>query len=350
MPATMKEARTLERRRIEIREVKGPPAPGPREALIRVGSVGLCGSDLHVYVGDDPYAHYPIRQGHEFSGWIEELGPECEAVPPPGALVAVQPLLPCGDCIACRRARPNCCVRLRVLGAHVDGALAEWILVPYENVHLADGLTPEEAAFVEPVSIGLQMIQRSGIEPGQVAVVLGVGPIGQSVLLAGQQHGVRFIAVDRVAARLHLAEEIGVEATIDASREDVSHRVTELTHGDGPLIVFEATGVAQVIEQAVDLVAHSGTVVVAGTPNGNVSLSAIDLVRKEIDLRGSRNNAGTFSRAVEVVRRSRAQVRGLITHRYELDRVADAIEFAIRSPSTANKVIITVGTAPAAFE
>lgn len=338
----MKEAVTVAPGRIEVRETDAPPSPTGGEALLEIASVGLCGSDLEVFRANDPYAHFPIRQGHEYSARILEFGPGYDGSLRVGDLVAVEPLLPCGQCIACRRGHGNCCVNLRVTGGQIDGALIERFVMPSTNLYLASDLTAEEAAFVEPVSIGLQMVTRSRVQAGDHTVVFGAGPIGQAVILAARSRGARVLAVDRLASRLALAWELGAEATIDASTENDEAAISDWTNGEGPVVVFEATGATSIFRKALEVVAHGGTVVVAGTPTTEVSIPPFLIVFKELNVLGSRNNAGVFGGAVEIVRANRDRVRQLITHRFPLDDVQQAVEFAIANPHLAEKVMVTV--------
>lgn len=340
----MREAVTIAPNQIELRETPPPAPPGAGEALLAIAAVGLCGSDLELYRGTDPYSHFPIRQGHEYSARIDAFGPGYDGPLGVGDLVAVEPLLPCGHCIACRRGRPNCCVNLRVTGGQIDGAFVDQFVMPTANLYLANDLTPDEAAFVEPVSIGLQMVTRSSTRAGDQCVVLGAGPIGQSVILAAVDRGARLLSVDRVAERLALAHDLGVEETVDTTTQDIDEVVARWTDGDGPVVVFEATGSTVMLRKAIEIVAHSGTVVVAGTPTDEVCLPPLWLVKKELDVLGSRNNAGVFGQAVDIVRRNRPQVRRLITHTFPLERLQEAIEFAIANPSTAEKVMIDVAS------
>jgi L-gulonate 5-dehydrogenase len=338
----MKEAVTLAPGRIEIREVALPEPPGPGEALLLIATVGLCGSDLELFKGTDPYSHFPVRQGHEYSARIVEFGPGYVGPLNPGDLVAVEPLLPCGRCIACRRGRQNCCVNLRVTGGQIDGAFIEQFVMPVANLYEANDLTPAEAAFVEPVSIGLQMVTRSGLATSEQCVVFGAGPIGQSVILAARDRGARILSVDRLAERLAIARALGAEELVLASDDDVPASIARWTDGDGPVVVFEATGAPGVLRTALEVASHAGTVVIAGTPTEEVSIPPFLIVYKELSVLGSRNNNGVFGAAVAIVRRNRESVARLITHTFPLERVQDAIEFAIANPRLAEKVMIAV--------
>jgi L-gulonate 5-dehydrogenase len=338
----MKEAVTLEPGRVEVRETDEPGPPRPGEALLEIAAVGLCGSDLELFRGTDPYSHFPTRQGHEYSARILELGPGYDGSLRVGDLVAVEPLLPCETCIACRRGHPNTCVNLRVTGGQIDGAFIERFVMPVGNLYEANDLTAAQAAFVEPVSIGTQMVTRSGVQAGEQAVVFGAGPIGQSVTLAARDRGARVLTVDRLEGRLAVARELGAERTVDASSEDVAAAVRDWTNGDGAVAVFEATGVPAVFRLALEVAAHTGTVVVAGTPTQEVSIPPFLIVYKELNVLGSRNNNGVFGQAVDIVRRNKPLVDRLITHVFPLERVQEAIEFAIANPQITEKVVIAV--------
>ena len=338
----MRQALTVAVRRVELTEAAAPAAPEPGEALLEVASVGICGSDIAMWLGTDPYANFPIRQGHEFSGRVVAFGAGYAGPITVGELVAVEPLLPDRTCIACRRGHPNCCRALRVFGAHQDGALAERLVVPAANLYRVGTLTPDLAAFVEPVSIGLQMVTRSGLQAGDQAVIFGAGPIGQAVLIAAADRGARCLAVDVVPGRLERALTNGAEFTVDGGHDDVPARIREWTAGEGPAVVFEATGVAAVFRTAIDVVAHSGTMVVAGTSMDDVAIPSLALVKKELNLLGSRNNAGLYADSVALVQRYRDRCDALITQRFSLDDVQQAMEFGEANPALVNKMIVRV--------
>ncbi len=337
----MKTAVTLAPRRIELVD-RPEPRAGDGEALIRVERVGICGSDLHLYHGKHPYASYPRTQGHEFAGIVLGYGGGGGGPVAVGERVAVEPLLPCGACYPCRLGRGNCCVRLRVLGAHVDGALTELIAVPTERLYPTADLAPELAALVEPVSIGVQAVARGGIGAEDRVLVFGAGPIGQAVVLAAVDRGARVMAVDRFGSRLDLARRLGAEATVEVGSDDLATAVAAWTGGDGPSVAVDAVGAPAVIRSCVDLVASAGRVVIIGLSDQEVSLPVIDFTRKELTIVGSRNNAGLFGAAVDLVSRRREEVGALITQRYPLAEVAAAIAFADEHPAEVEKVMIEI--------
>jgi L-gulonate 5-dehydrogenase len=338
----MKQAVTTGIRHVEISDAPELGPPGPGEVALDVAAVGICGSDIGMWAGTDPYSMFPVRQGHEFSARVAAVGPGVPDAVRLGRLYAVEPLLADHTCLACRRGHPNCCRNLRVFGAHLDGALAERLIVPAANLYDADDLTPELAAFVEPISIGLQMVTRSGIATGDQAVLFGAGPIGQAVLVAATDRGARLFVVDMLDSRLERARANGAERTFNARDDRVAAAIASWTIAEGPAVVFEATGASAVLRTAIDVVANSGTVVVAGTSGDDVSIPTLTLVRKEVNLLGSRNSAGLYGEAVALVRRYRDRCESLITQRFALDEVQSSMEFAEANPALTNKMVVVV--------
>lgn len=338
----MRQAVTTAIRDVRVGQTPEPAAPSTGEALLEIAAVGICGSDIAMWNGSDPYTSFPIRQGHEFSGRVVAFGPGYDGPLEVGELCAVEPILPDWACGACRRGHPNACVNLRVLGAHLDGALVERLVVPTRNLHAAGDLSPELAAFVEPVSIGMHMVDRSGLAAGDQAVVFGAGPIGQAVMLAAGDRGARLLAVDVVPGRLERARQNGAEGIVDTSTEDVGAAIAAWTDAEGPTAVFEATGVAAVMRTAIDVAAHAGTVVVAGTSTEDVSIPSLALVRKELNVLGSRNSVGVFDAAIDLVRRNPERCDALITQRFGLAGVQAALAFGEAEPTLSNKMMIVM--------
>ena len=337
----MRKAVTLEPGRMEIAE--GPdPEPAAGEAVLRIERVGLCGSDYHLFLGDHPYAAFPQTQGHELAGIIESFGSDYDGPLRVGERVAVEPLVPCRACFACRRGHYNCCASLKVLGAQVPGGLAERLAVHADALYPVKELDPDLAALCEPISIGLQAVVRAGIAADDTVVVLGAGPIGQAVTLSAQDRGAHVLVADRIASRLELASRLGSDEVVDTSVADLAGEVARWTSGDGAAVVVDATGVPELIRLGIDLVAPSGTVVIVGISQRDLSVPVIEFTRKELNVLGSRNNAGVFGGAVDLVTRHQEAVRSLITHTYELDQVPEAIRFAIDHPDQVEKVIVKV--------
>lgn len=327
---------------MQVRQIPDP-ALGARQVRVAVEAVGLCGSDYHLFAGTHPYARFPQIQGHEIAGRVDTLGPGYDGQLSVGDSVAVEPFLSCGTCFACRRGRTNCCERLEVMGAHIPGALTEFVVVSPERLHPVGDLTPDLGALVEPMSIAVQAVERSETGAGDRIVVLGAGPIGLGVALACSDRGAHVLVVDRLLSRLAAARRFGAQATANASIEDVGTRVAAWTHGEGAAVVVDATGAPALIRMAVDLVAPSGVVVIVGISGEDVAIPVIAFTRKELTVHGSRNNNGLFPASIDLVRRHSQTVGSLISHRFPLSEAPDALRFAADHPDQVEKALIVMG-------
>ncbi len=328
--------------RIEVRDVP-VVAPGPDEVLVRVERVGLCGSDIHLFTGDHPYSNYPLIQGHEFSGVIAEIGAETDTPLRVGDHVAVDPFSSCGRCYPCRSGHSNCCVNLGIIGVHGPGALQTQIVVPAANAHFIGELSFELGALSEPVAIALQAVARAGVKSGEHVLVLGAGPIGLAIVLATSEVGAHIMVSDLVENRLAIAQDMGAVETVVANTDDLTERVEHWNDGEGPAVVFDATGVPAVIRQGFDLVAPSGRLVIVGLNNDDVAFPVVEFTRRELTVLGSRGNGGRFPAAVELVRKNADRICAMITQRYALEDAEQALRFAHEHPSETVKVQIDVG-------
>lgn len=328
--------------RMEVQEVD-EPIPGAGEILIDVETAGVCGSDIHIYEGRRPNLPYPQVQGHEVVGTVRAKGPNTADSPPVGARVAVEPIVPCGTCFACRRGFENCCSSLRVLGVHLPGGFAERMIVPAHRSYDVGDLPADIAVLIEPYSIGLQAVSRANVSPGDTVVIMGAGAVGRAVVLAAVERGARVLVIDREPLRLSFAAKLGAEKTVNSRTEDVAAAVAQFADVDGAAVVIEATGAAQVIRDALDLVAPSGTVVIVGVSDDDVMIPIGLLTHKEINILGSRNNRGLFAVAVQHVSRHRELLSSLVSHRFALADVENALIFARDNPAIVTKAIIEVG-------
>jgi threonine dehydrogenase-like Zn-dependent dehydrogenase len=337
----MRAAVTEGRRAMRVIDVPEPGEPGPGEVLVRPEAVGLCGSDFHYFHGDLGFEVYPRIQGHEFSAVVEAVGPACPAELGAGQRVAVWPVGACGHCYPCRIGRENVCVNLTLVGVHRDGALQEQLHVPASQVFPVGDLAPALAAFIEPVSIAMRAVVRARIEAGEKAVIFGAGPIGQSIAAAADDRGASVLLVDRVASRLASGGALGAETLLLDEGVDSLAAAREWAGGDGPEVVFEATGVPAVARTAVELVAQAGRVVIVGLSHTDAPIRVGDLAFKEIDVLGVSCCQGhEFAEAVSLVARRQDALRGLVTHEFPLEQAPDAIEYAIDHPAEVMKAVI----------
>jgi threonine dehydrogenase-like Zn-dependent dehydrogenase len=330
--------------------VDDPPAPGPGQVLVRPQAVGICGSDYHFLTGElvTPPAfgpQFPRVQGHEVAGVVEALGPGCPGQLAVGQRVAVWPLSSCGRCRACRIGRPNACPQFRLVGIHVDGALAEHLTVAAGQVFPVGDLPPTVAAFCEPMSIAVRALERGRVAEGDTVVALGAGPIGQAVTIGALDRGARVLVTDLAASRLALAAAAGADV-LDVGARDAEPVATarEWSGGEGPAVVVDCTGQPAAIADGVAMVAPAGRVVVVGISHDQVALPVNAFTEKEIDLLGSTVcTAIDFIEAVRLVGRHREQVGRLVTHEVALADAPAAVAHAMGHPGEVLKLVVRTG-------
>jgi len=347
MAETMKAA-VLQRAHVMTMEQRTRPAPGPGEALVRVRAVGICGSDVHYYTHGRIGAFVvesPLVLGHEMAGTIEELGPgvTTRAV---GQRVAVEPGVPDRVCEFCRAGRYNLCPNVRFMATPpVDGAFTEYVVMPADFVFpLPDDVTLEEGAMIEPLSVGVYAIHRSGLRAGQDVVVLGAGPIGLVTLQVARAAGAGSITVvDLDAHRLEVAMTIGASAAIDASREDAGRRIAELTGGRGADVVFEAAGSPKTAALAVRAARRGGRVTMIGLPpEDNFPYPLVEAMAKEVDIVTVFRYANVYPAAIALVAAGRVDVKSLITHRFPLEQAERALQLSDRREDGVVKALVEV--------
>lgn len=342
----MRAAVTQARGSMEVVDVHEPDAPRPGEVLLAPEVVGLCGSDFHYFLGDigtidDPSALYPRIQGHEVAATIVGLGLDCPPHLAAGMRVAIWPVGSCGECYPCRIGRGNACVRISLTGIHTDGALQERLVLPAGQVFPVGDLDAALAALVEPVSIAVRAVVRGRLAAGEKVVILGAGPIGQALGLAATDRGAAVLLVDRLENRLAHGAATGADLLHAATDDDLAAGVHEWSGGDGPEVVFEATGVPELVQTAVELVAPAGRVVIVGLSSERASLRVGDLPFREIDVLGSSCcRADEFGEAVDLVARRRDAAAGLVTHEFGLEQAPEAIAYAIAHPAEVMKAVV----------
>ncbi|RQR27448.1 zinc-binding alcohol dehydrogenase family protein [Burkholderia sp. Bp9142] len=309
------------------------PAAGPDDVLIRVKRVGVCGTDMHIFTGNQPYLAYPRVMGHELAGVVETApaGARVKA----GDQVYVMPYLSCGTCVACRAGKTNCCTRIQVLGVHADGGMAEYLAVPQAFVFAAHGVTLDQAAMIEFLAIGAHAVARADVRPGQRVLVVGAGPIGMAALIFAMLRGARVSVLDSRADRLEVCETaLGAHAAVlldtTGAATDVA-RLAALTDGEFFDVVFDATGNLGAMERGLDFVAHGGKYVLISLVKGRISFSDPEFHKRETTLLASRNaTPADFETVLDAMRAGRVPTDALKTHALTLadlpDRFAQLLE------------------------
>lgn len=300
------------------------PAPGPGEVVVRVDTVGICGTDVHITQGLFP-ATPPAVLGHEFSGTIAAVGPDVSRARR-GEAVACDITSHCLACVECREGRWNRCVHAR----KASGALAEYARVPADcALALPPGLDLATASLTEPASCALSGLEAVAMPPGAVAVVIGGGVIGLFAAAFAKARGAATVLLsDPIAARREMARQLGADLVNDPTRQDLGELVRSVTEGRGAHVVCEAVGKPELVARAIALARPRGTVIMLGVnPRGSTLPSDLyDLHYREITLRGAFGRGSAFARALQLL--SSLSLAGIITVRYPLERVSEAFAAA----------------------
>jgi 2-desacetyl-2-hydroxyethyl bacteriochlorophyllide A dehydrogenase len=329
----------------QLRQVETPePADvPPGHSLVRVGVIGICGTDWHAYRGKQPFFTYPRVLGHELGVTVESVN-DSQSDLKPGDKCVVEPYLNCGTCIACRRGKPNCCANLKVLGVHVDGGMRQWIVVPTGKLHRSRKLSLEQLALVEPLGIGCHAAERAEISRGEWVAVIGAGPIGLSVMPFAKSVGGNIIAMDISEPRLKFCrEKMGVAHTINVAASDPEAELKKLTGDDWPTCVIDATGNPQSMARCFDLVAPGGRIVFVGLFQGDLTFNDPNFHRRELTVIATRNSRpADFEKIIAMVERGEIDTGPWITHRVGIDEVPAGFARLMAPESGVLKAMIEV--------
>ena len=307
------------------------PTPGPDDVLIKVHAAGICGTDLHIFKGEYE-AKYPLIPGHEFSGEVVAVGANVRNFRV-GDRVTGDPNIPCNRCDYCQRNEPNQCANIENIGVTLNGAFAEYVVVPESCVFSIGDLSYRAAALVEPLACVVWGLLQVQIQPGDTALILGAGPMGCLLVQSLKQAGASQVVITDVAPwRLELAAQLGASATVlaDAGEAAALRRLAP----DGFNIVVDATGIPAVLETAFNYVKPRGKVWVFGvTPRGTLAhFPAYEVFRKDLKIVGSFAVNRTFPQAIALVQSGAVQVEPLISHELPLDGFCDGLEIAANDP------------------
>ncbi len=303
--------------------MEAPRAPGPDEALIRIRQLGVCGTDLHAFRGEQPFFTYPRILGHELGTEVVAVGAAVRGLHV-GDRCAVEPYFNCGHCPACRRGKPNCCLNLKVFGVHIDGGMRDFALVPSGKLHRAPTLSFEQLALVEPLAIGAHAVARAQLQAGESVLVVGAGPIGLAVVQFALLAGVTVLVLELSAQRrAFVARQWPAVTLIDAS-DDPTGALRDLAGDDLPTAVFDATGNPHSMRAAFNYVGHGGRLIFVGLVQGDVAFHDPDFHRRELTILGSRNAmAADFRHIIGALEQGHIDLSTWITHRTTSEELID---------------------------
>jgi Threonine dehydrogenase and related Zn-dependent dehydrogenases len=292
-------------------------------AIIKIKLIGICGTDLHAFEGTQPYFQYPRILGHELAAELIAINGRNDFEI--GELVTFTPYFYCGKCIACRNQKPNACVNLKVCGVHQDGGMVEYLSVPSYSLIHGEGLSLDALALVEPLAIGAHGVRRAGVTKDEFVLVIGAGPIGLATMKFAQIAGGKVIALDINNNRLKFCkEQLNIEYSINAIDADVTQQLMNITKGDMPTVIIDATGNLKAINNAFQYMAHGGRYVLIGLQKQEVSFSHPEFHKREATLMSSRNaTKEDFEFVIASIKRKAIDPASFITHRVLFKEVKD---------------------------
>jgi threonine dehydrogenase-like Zn-dependent dehydrogenase len=328
-------------RQIEAVDIPEPDI-GPEDVLVEIRYVGLCGSDLGMYRGTFAIGTYPRLPGHEVSGVIIAKGEKVPDSIGKGDRVTLWPYTECGVCPACRVGRANCCQFNETLGLQRNGAMAEHFAIHYSKVFASDLLTLQELVLVEPMSVGYHAANRGQVSELDSVLVMGCGTIGMGVIAASVRKGATVIAADIDEGKLQLAARFGAQSTINSTRQDLMEEVARLTGGEGVTVAIEAVGLPETFRVAVDAVCYAGRVVYIGYAKEEVCYDTTQFVRKELDIRGSRNALRVFPGVIKMLEARQQPFDALITTVYPFSQAEQAFRDWDANPGAFAKILVEI--------
>jgi len=305
------------------------PQPKVRagEILVKIRYAGFCGSDLNTYCGKNPMVRLPVIPGHEIGATIADIGPDVPDTFREGMACTVNPYTNCGYCSSCRNGRPNACEHNQTLGVQRDGAMCEYIAVPWQKVIPDEALTPLQFALVEPMSVGFHAVSRAGVNDLDYVIVIGCGMIGMGAIIRSALRGAKVIAVDIDDEKLELAKKAGASFGINSLTQSVNKELSAITDSKGADVVIEAVGSPATYKMAIHEVAFTGRVVCIGYAKSEIEFKTKYFVMKEMDIRGSRNAMPEDFRAViKYLKDNPSLVTPLISGIYRPEQAQKALE------------------------
>ncbi len=342
----MKAAVLHKARDLRLEEVPIPEY-GPDDVLVKIGAVGICGSDVHYWrtgaIGDFVVTE-PMILGHEVAGTVAEVGAKVTSLKV-GDRVALEPGVPCRRCEACKTGRYNLCPDVHFFATPpIDGALSDFAVSPADFAYkIPDSLSLDAAALIEPLSVGIHACRRGNLTAGQSVFIAGAGPIGLTSLAAAKAFGATDIFISDVRPhRLEIAKKMGATHVFDA-REDAEATVQEATGGRGVDLAIECAGAEPAFMSCLKTAKSGGTVVIVGLgDNSTYQVPMVELAVKELDLKGIFRYVYTYPAAINLLTSGAVDLDPMITHHFPLDDMLTGFEYAEKGTDGAVKVMIEV--------
>ena len=336
----MKAIKVIEPFKVEIVDVPKPEIKNDDDVIVRITSGGICGSDIGIYNGTNSLATYPRLIGHEFGGIVTETGKNVTSVKA-GDKVAVDPVISCGHCYACRIGRHNVCSTLEVMGVHRDGGFAEFVCAPEANIHKFHKDFDESfLGLVEPFTIGVEINRRGQITKGDKVLIMGSGPIGIAAMQVAKRNGAEVIMTDLVKERLDKALSMGADEVVLVSEENLEERLLKFTDGEGIPVIVDTVCIPSSFEQSVQLACPAGRIVVLGLKNVPSQITMADITKKELTIAGSRLNNNCFDEVIAGFEDGTLHPEQLMTKSYNYKDIMEALTMITEQPQDVLKLVL----------
>ncbi|BFL46019.1 alcohol dehydrogenase [Lactonifactor longoviformis] len=336
----MKAIKVIEPFKVEIVDVPKPTIQNPDDVIVRITSGGICGSDIGIYNGTNSLATYPRLIGHEFGGIVTEIGADVTNVKV-GDKVAVDPVVSCGHCYACRIGRHNVCRDLEVMGVHRDGGFSEFVSAPAQNVHkFHKDFDESYLGLVEPFTIGVEINNRAQVTKGDKVLIMGSGPIGIAAMQVAKRNGAEVIMTDLVKERLDKALSMGADEVVLVSEENLEDRLLKFTDGEGIPVVVDTVCIPSSFEQSVQLACPAGRIVCIGLKDAPSQITMADITKKELTIVGSRLNNNCFDEVIAGFEDGSLHPEDLMTKAYNYKDIMDALTMIKEHPQDVLKIVL----------
>jgi L-gulonate 5-dehydrogenase len=336
----MKCIKVINPKDIQIVEEPKPVIKEAKDVLVKVKYGGICGSDVHIYHGTNPVATYPRVIGHEFVGIVEAVGEEVTNVKP-GDHVAVDPVVSCGECYACKIGRQNVCSSLKVRGVHEDGGFREYTVVTEDAVHMLSKDVPlDKAVLVEPFTIAAQSTSRAELRKDDVVFIMGSGPIGQAIARMCKGNVEKIIMSDMSDYRLGKAKLNGADVTINVMNEDTKEIIMRETNNQGVTLVIDSVCTVKSFEEAVSLTRPAARVVTLGFASASSEIAQVGITFKELDIRGSRLHQDKFPVVTELFNNGTLDGENMISHIFDFEDIHQAIKLIEDKSIEKGKIVL----------
>ena len=316
------------------------PVAKEGEAILKVLYCGICGADVASYTGNQPFTTYPRIPGHEFSAQIVSI-PENDKGLKVGDIVTANPYFNCGECYSCQRGFVNCCTDNQTMGVQRDGSFREYIAMPVERIYDGKGLSAKELALVEPFTISYHALHRAAVKPGDKVLVVGAGPIGLFALISAKAQGAEVFVADVLDGRLEKATHFGADGVINSAKSDIVEEAMRITNGNGFDVCVEACGQSVTFLNCIDCAAFAANIILIGNGKKETTFLHSILLKKELNVYGSRNSyAKDFREVIDLIASGKVNVLDMVSAVYPMAEADVAFKALANNDGSLAKVLI----------